>query len=91
MSLETYIYYQKTIKINILEFTLGWNYRKTWGWWVGPASFDALRSDQAQAAMETRGLILSPWLGDEAGYGVGLSYRPASLCSLVGRYDNPWP
>ncbi len=24
-----------------------------------------------------------PWLGDEAGYDVGLSYRPASLCNLA--------
>ncbi len=23
--------------------------------------------------------------------GLGLSYRPASLCSLTGRYDNPMP
>ncbi len=24
-------------------------------------------------------------------YGIGLSYRPASLCSLVDWYDNPIP
>jgi hypothetical protein len=23
--------------------------------------------------------------------GIGLSYRPASLCSLADRYDNPMP
>jgi hypothetical protein len=23
--------------------------------------------------------------------GIGLSYRPVSLCSLAGRYDNPMP
>ncbi len=37
----------------------------------------------------TRGQILSPWLGDIIDSGMGLSYRPASLCSLAGRYDNP--
>jgi hypothetical protein len=25
--------------------------------------------------------------GDKVDYGIGLSYRPASLCSLTGRYD----
>ncbi len=31
---------------------------------------------------ESRDPILSLWLGDEDGYGVGPAYRPASLCSL---------
>ncbi len=35
--------------------------------------------------------IHSPLLGDKVDYGIGLSYRPASLCSLTGRYDNPMP
>ncbi len=36
--------------------------------------------------------IHSPWLGDKVDSGIGLSYRPASLCSqLAGRYDNPLP
>jgi hypothetical protein len=35
--------------------------------------------------------IHSPGLGDIVDYGKGLSYRPASLCSLAGRYDNPMP
>jgi hypothetical protein len=30
-----------------------------------------------------------PWMGDIVDSGIGWSYRPASLCSLVGRYDNP--
>jgi hypothetical protein len=30
--------------------------------------------------------IHSPLLGDQVDYGIGLSYRPASLCSLKGRY-----
>ncbi len=35
--------------------------------------------------------ILSPWLGDIVDSGIGLSCRPASLCSLADRYDNPMP
>ncbi len=35
--------------------------------------------------------IVSDW-GDKIGYGIGLSYRPASLHSrLAGRYYNPMP
>jgi hypothetical protein len=33
--------------------------------------------------------ILSLWLGNIVDSGIGLSHRPASLCSLVCRYDNP--
>ncbi len=29
-------------------------------------------------------------LGDKVDYGIRLSYRPASLCSLTGWYDNPY-
>jgi hypothetical protein len=32
--------------------------------------------------------ILSPWLGVIVVSRKGLSYRPAGLCSLAGRYDN---
>ncbi len=39
--------------------------------------------------MAYRAQFLVPDWGDEAGSGVRLSYRPASLCSLAGRYDNP--
>jgi hypothetical protein len=35
--------------------------------------------------------ILSPWLEYIADSSIGLSYRPASLCSLSGRYDNAMP
>ncbi len=35
--------------------------------------------------------ILSPWLGDIVDSGIGLSYRPAIVHRLVGRYDNPKP
>jgi hypothetical protein len=35
--------------------------------------------------------IHCPLLGDKVDYGVGLSYRPAIHCSLMGRYDNPMP
>jgi hypothetical protein len=35
--------------------------------------------------------IFSPWLGAVVEYGIGLSYRSASLCSLAVRYDNPLP
>jgi hypothetical protein len=31
----------------------------------------------------------SPLRGDKVDYGIGLSYRPASLSSLTGRYENP--
>ncbi len=34
--------------------------------------------------------IVPNW-GDKVDSGVGLSYLPASLCSLAGRYDNPMP
>jgi hypothetical protein len=32
--------------------------------------------------------IHCPLLGDKVDYGIGLSFRPAILCSLTGRYDN---
>ncbi len=35
--------------------------------------------------------IHSPLLGDIVDSGLGLSYRPACLCSLAGRYDSPMP
>jgi hypothetical protein len=35
--------------------------------------------------------ILSPWLRNIVDSRIGLSCRPASLCSLAGRYDNPMP
>ncbi len=31
------------------------------------------------------------WLGDKVNSGIGLSYWPASPCSLAGGYDNPMP
>jgi len=34
--------------------------------------------------------MVTDW-GDKVGYGIGLSYWPASICSLSGRYDNPMP
>jgi hypothetical protein len=33
--------------------------------------------------------IHSTLMGDKVDCGIGWSYRPASLCSLMGRYDNP--
>ncbi len=33
--------------------------------------------------------FIDPWLGDIVDSDIRLSYRPASLCSLAGRYDNP--
>jgi Pyruvate/2-oxoacid:ferredoxin oxidoreductase delta subunit len=36
---------------------------------------------------ETSSQIHSPLLGDKVDYGMGLSYRPASLCCLTGRYE----
>ncbi len=35
--------------------------------------------------------LIGPWLGDKVNSSIGLSYRPASPCSLAGRYDNPMP
>jgi hypothetical protein len=36
--------------------------------------------------------IVRLWLwGDKVDSGIGLSYRPATLCSLEGRHDNPIP
>jgi hypothetical protein len=34
--------------------------------------------------------IVPEW-GDIVDSGIGLSYRPASLCSLADRLDNPMP
>ncbi len=47
--------------------------------------FARLVTGQQTQAMEplNRGQILSPWLGDIVDSGIYLSYRPASLCSLV--------
>jgi hypothetical protein len=37
-------------------------------------------------------LIVPEWGGgDTVKSVIGLSYQPASLCSLAGRYDNPMP
>ncbi len=38
-----------------------------------------------------RGRIHGPWLGDIVNSGIGLTYRPARLFSLVRRYKNPMP
>ncbi len=35
--------------------------------------------------------IHSLWMGHIVDSEIGLSYQPASLCSLAGRYDNPMP
>ncbi len=43
--------------------------------------------NQLHNMAETCSQILSPWLGDIADSGIWLSNRPASLCSLAGRYD----
>jgi hypothetical protein len=40
------------------------------------------------AQLDVCGQILSHCLGDFVDYGVGLSYRPARLHRLAGRYDN---
>jgi hypothetical protein len=34
--------------------------------------------------------IVPDW-GDKVNYAIGLSYRPARLHRLAGRYDNPMP
>ncbi len=50
-----------------------------------------LRFPVSEDGIETRGQIRSPWLGTIVDSGIELSYRPASLYSLSGRYDNPMP
>jgi hypothetical protein len=35
--------------------------------------------------------IHGPLLGDKVDYGIGMSYRPVSQCSLTGRYDKSIP
>jgi hypothetical protein len=40
---------------------------------------------------ENSSQIHSPWLGYIVESDIGLSYRPASLCSLAGLYDNTMP
>jgi len=41
--------------------------------------------------LELRAKFLVPDWGDIVNSGIGLSYRPANLCSLAGLYDNPMP
>jgi hypothetical protein len=36
-------------------------------------------------------IFLVPVWGYKVDYDIGLSYLPASLCCLAGRYDNPVP
>jgi len=55
------------------------------GSWVYPSKISLYRSQ-----------IHSPWLGDmvdsgDPGIGCGRPYKPVSLCSQAGRYDNPMP
>ncbi len=50
-----------------------------------------MRFPVSQDGIESRGQIRSPWLGTIVDSGIGSSYRPASLCSLSDRYDNPMP
>ncbi len=46
----------------------------------------------AHMQVRDRSQIRSPWLGDIVKYKkIGLSYRPASLCSLAGRFGNLSP
>jgi hypothetical protein len=40
-------------------------------------------------SMETVFKVIVPDWEDKVDCAIGLSYRPASLCSLTGRYDNP--
>ncbi len=35
--------------------------------------------------------FIGPYWGDKVDYGIGLSYRPATLCSLMVQYNNPMP
>ncbi len=35
--------------------------------------------------------FIVPYFGDKVDSGIGLSYRPAKLHRLAGRYDNPMP
>jgi hypothetical protein len=56
----------------------------------GPKNMEQTYSDGVNLLMYSS-QIHSPLLGAKADYGIGLSYRPASLCSLTGRYDNPMP
>jgi hypothetical protein len=41
--------------------------------------------------MRTSSQIISPRMGDIVDSGIGLPYRPASLCSQAVRYDNLTP
>ncbi len=42
-------------------------------------------------SMLSVGEFIDPWLGDKVNSGIGLLYRPASLCSLACRCDNLMP
>ncbi len=58
-------------------------------WWKN--IFFCIYNAQAQ---QTSSKIHSPGLDDIIDSGIGLSYRPGSLCvlcSLAGRYNNPMP
>ncbi len=52
--------------------------------WVLPSSW------QKQPGLPVAKFIV-PALGDTVDTGIGMSYRPASQCSLAGRYDKPLP
>jgi hypothetical protein len=43
--------------------------------------------NSSRKAKRYRVQILSPGLRDKVDHGIGLSYWPASLCSLAGRYE----
>ncbi len=51
--------------------------------------FEHLNKAEVQAKPVTK--FIDPWMVDIVDSGIGLLYRPASLCSLAGRYDNPMP
>ncbi len=58
---------------------------------VGPICWVGRGYTQLKMEYSASSQIHSPWMGDIVDSGIGLSYRPTSLRSLAGRYNNPLP
>ncbi len=46
----------------------------------------SLKNEIASHSVQPVAKFIVPYRGDQVDYGIGLPYRPASLCSLTGRY-----
>ncbi len=61
------------------------------GWRIG-LEREHVGGEYCRKAKRVQFIVHSPWLGgDKVNSGIELSYRPARLHRLAGRYDNPTP